>query len=85
MTDEDRIALGIAEGKVALLSRIIAESEKANVKPLSTRHFLKVIDAHLHVDTNKDGDELHVDMRVSGNYPSDVLNSWATEIAKAAA
>lgn len=85
MTDEDRIALGIIEGKVALLSRIICECEKPFVKQLLTRHFLKSIDAHLHVDTNKDGDELRVDMRVSGNYPSEVMNSWATEIAKAAA
>jgi hypothetical protein len=81
MTDKERIYLGLTEAKIALLSRIVAECEKPHTKPISTSHYIKTINAHLHIETENEGDTLNVNVRMSGKYPKSLLDEWMQKVA----
>jgi hypothetical protein len=77
---DDLIAVGIGDGKLAVIGRLLAEMENGRGKLFETRHYLKTIDCHIHVRTWPEGELTRCGVKMGGKYPQSLLDQWTQEI-----
>ncbi len=78
MTTDEIVNYSIKEGKIAVIERLLASMNRPS--KLETRHYLRLLDCHVHVKTWRDDDAVKCTATLSGRYSASLLDKWATEI-----